>query len=189
MADRSSRRSYGTGSLFVRTDRAGRESWYGQWRQDGQLVKRRVGPKRSIGAADGLTKAQAEKELRRLVASTIAAPPREPITVAEAGRRHLEHLAALGRKRSTLMDYESALRVHLAPYFAGRVIDRLTADDVEHFMAAKRREGRAPKSIRNYSASSMESALSPSSGAGPTSTRVPPSTCRASPRPTRTSGS
>ena len=71
-------------------------------------------------------------------------------TVAEAGRRHLEHLAALGRKRSTLMDYESALRVHLAPYFAGRVIDRLTADDVEHFMAAKRREGRAPKSIRNY---------------------------------------
>jgi integrase len=136
--------------LFARTDRAGRESWYGQWRQDGRLVKRRVGPKRSTGAADGLTKAQAEKELRRLIGETITAPPRERITVADAGRRHLEYLATLGRKRSTLMDYESALRVHLGPYFASRAIDSLTADDVERFMAAKRREGRAPKSIRNY---------------------------------------
>jgi integrase len=136
--------------LFVRTDGAGRESWYAQWRQDGRLVKRRLGLKRTKGAADGLTKAQAEKELRPLVAETIVAPPRERITVADAGRRHLEHLAALGRKRSTLMDYESALRVHLAPYFGARAIDSLTADDVERFMAAKRREGRAPKSIRNY---------------------------------------
>jgi integrase len=150
VADRSSRRSYGTGSLFVRTDRAGRESWYAQWRLDGRLVKRKVGPKRSTGAADGLTKAQAEKELRRLVARTIAAPARESVTVAEAGRRHLDHLAALGRKRSTLMDYESALRVHLAPHFGNRPIDRLTADDVERFMVVKRREGKAPKSIRNY---------------------------------------
>ena len=108
MADRSSRRSYGTGSLFVRTDHAGRESWYGQWRQDGRLVKRRVGPKRSTGAADGLTKAHAGREPRRLIAETIAAPSRERITVAEAGRRHLEHLPALGRKRSTLMDRSSS---------------------------------------------------------------------------------
>jgi integrase len=134
----------------VRTDRAGRESWYGQWWQHGRLVKRRVGPKRSTRAADGLTKAQAEKELRRLVAETIAAPPREEITVAEAGRHHLEHLTALGRKRSTLMDYESALRVHLAPYFGDRTMDSLSAEDVESFMSAKRREGRAPKSVRNY---------------------------------------
>jgi integrase len=131
-------------------DRAGRESWYGQWRLDGRLVKRKVGPKRSAGAADGLTKAQAEKELRRLVAQTVAAPAHERVTVAEAGRRHLDHLAALGRKRSTLMDYESALRVHLAPHFGNRPIDRLTADDVERFMVVKRREGKAPKSIRNY---------------------------------------
>jgi hypothetical protein len=97
-------------------DCAGRESWYGQWRLDGRLVKRKVGPKRSTAAADGLTKAKAEKELRRLVTQTIAAPARESVTVDEAGRRHLDHLAALGRKRSTLMDYESTLRVHLVPH-------------------------------------------------------------------------
>jgi integrase len=150
MAETPTRRSYGTGSLFVRADASGREAWYGQWRLNARLVKRKVGPKRSAGAANGLTKAQAEKELRRLVAATVAAPTRERVTVAEAGRRHLEQLAALGRKRSTLMDYESALRVHLAPYFGTRAIDSLTAEDVERFVAAKRREGRAQKSVRNY---------------------------------------
>jgi hypothetical protein len=113
MAERARRRSYGSGSLFVRTDSAGRESWYGQWRIDGRQVKRRIGPRRSAGRADGLTTAQAERELRRLVAETAVAPTHERLTVAEVGARHLEHLAALGRKRSTLMDYESALRVHL----------------------------------------------------------------------------
>src|SRR5215210_2097517 len=83
-------------------------------------------------------------------AETVAAPARERLTVAQAGRRHLDHLAALGRKRSTLMDYESALRVHLAPYFGAQSIDTLTADDVERFIAAKRRYGRASKSVRNY---------------------------------------
>jgi integrase-like protein len=150
MGETAPRRSYGTGSLFVRADAAGREAWYGQWLLNGRQVKRKVGFKRSAGSADGLTKAQAEKELRRLVDETIAPRARERLTVAEAGRRHLDHLAALGRKRSTLMDYESALRVHLAPYFGTRAIDKLTAEDVERFVAAKRREGRAPKSVRNY---------------------------------------
>ncbi len=48
------------------------------------------------------------------------------------------------------MDYESALRVHLAPYFGTRAIDSLTAEDVECFIAATRRQGSAPKSVRNY---------------------------------------
>lgn len=38
------RRSYGTGSLYVRADAAGRESWYGRWRDDGRQVMRAVGP-------------------------------------------------------------------------------------------------------------------------------------------------
>jgi integrase len=40
--------------------------------------------------------------------------------------------------------------VHLAPYFGRRPVDTLRADDVERFIAAKRRQGRAPKSVRNY---------------------------------------
>jgi len=150
MGEQTTRRSYGTGSLFVRADAAGREAWYVQWRLNGRQVKRKIGAKRTPGGSTGLTKAKAEKELRRLVDETVAAPARERLTVEEAGRRHLVHLAALGRKRSTLMDYESVLRVHLAPYFGRRAIDSLTGDDVERFSAAKRREGRAPKSVRNY---------------------------------------
>jgi hypothetical protein len=76
MSRTSARRSYGTGSLYVRTDAAGRESWYGQWRIDGRLVKRRVGAKRQAGERDGLTKPQAERELRRLIDEGVWSSPR-----------------------------------------------------------------------------------------------------------------
>lgn len=54
------KRSYGTGSLF---EKGG--SWYGQWRVGGRLVKRKLGARREVGTRQGLTKAQAERELRR----------------------------------------------------------------------------------------------------------------------------
>lgn len=60
-----SRRSYGTGRLWARADKNGRETWYGSWHVGGRRVKRRIGPKRSHGASDGLTRVQAEAELRR----------------------------------------------------------------------------------------------------------------------------
>jgi hypothetical protein len=89
-----SRRSYGTGSLYVRVDAAGREAWYGQWRADGQKIKRKVGPKRSEGTRDGLTALQAEAALRRLMDETVVAPRAgdERIDVAELGRRYLRYL-------------------------------------------------------------------------------------------------
>ena len=40
------RRSYGTGSLFT-----SHGSWYGQWRVNGSLIKRKLGPKRQPGPA------------------------------------------------------------------------------------------------------------------------------------------
>src|SRR3954454_13375400 len=69
------RRSYGTGSLFVRRDSAGQETWYAQFRSGGRLVKRSLGRKRALGTRDGLTQAQAEAAFRRLVNETAAAPP------------------------------------------------------------------------------------------------------------------
>jgi integrase len=150
MSRASARRSYGTGSLYVRTDATGRESWYGQWRVDGRLVKRRVGGKRQAGERDGLTKPQAERELRRLMDEVTDAPAREFATLEELGRRHIERLTMMGRKRSTLMDYESTLRVHLAPFFGDRSIDAISQRDVERFIADKLRGGCAPKSVRNY---------------------------------------
>jgi hypothetical protein len=70
MTGTAAQRSYGTGSRFVRVDASGGEAWYGQWRLNGRQIKRKIGPKRSRGSAEGLTKAQAETELRRLVALT-----------------------------------------------------------------------------------------------------------------------
>jgi hypothetical protein len=61
------KRPNGTGGLYVRVDAAGRESYYGHWRQDGKQVTRRLGPKRVRGSRDGLTQRQAEDELRRLI--------------------------------------------------------------------------------------------------------------------------
>ena len=91
------RRSYGTGSLFVRVDGRGVQTWYAQWRVGGRLVKRRIGPKRRSTSADGLTKGQAERELRRLIDSVKPAPV--VMDLAEAGRRRLAHLEAVGRRR------------------------------------------------------------------------------------------
>jgi hypothetical protein len=139
------------GLPLVRTDAAGRESWYGQWRSGDALVKRKLGAKRRAGEGTGLTKAQAEAELRRRIeAERPSASPHERPSVEEAGRRYLNHLASVGRKRSTLMDYESHLRVHLAPFFSGKPLHRIEPRDVEAFIAAKRRDGRAPKSVLNY---------------------------------------
>ena len=59
------RRSYGTGSLFVESDGRGRESWYGKWYVAGQRVQRKLGTKRPRGSREGLTRAQAERELQR----------------------------------------------------------------------------------------------------------------------------
>jgi site-specific recombinase XerD len=70
--------------------------------------------------------------------------------IAETGRRWLAHLEAIGRRRSTLMDYESAVRIHLVPFFGPRPIGKIVAADVERFMVVKRREGRSAKSVRNW---------------------------------------
>jgi hypothetical protein len=95
----AARRSYGTGSLYVRVDGAGRETWYGHCRTNGRQIKKRIGPKRSEGARDGLTRRQAEAELRRLIAETPAAKPTsERLTLAEVADRYLRHLGTKGRK-------------------------------------------------------------------------------------------
>jgi integrase len=145
------RRARGTGSLSTRRDKAGRETWYGRFWLNGRLVKRRLGLKRPPGEKYGLTRSQAEAGLRRLMQEAAAAPPLvERLSVSEAGERYVGHLERIGRKRATLEAYESTLRVHLAPFFAGRSLDAVTARDVEAFIDAKRRVGKQPKSIRNW---------------------------------------
>src|SRR3954449_1261560 len=108
------RRPAGTGSLFLRTDRAGRETWYGKFRYGDRQVKRRLGPRREPGSSTGLTRTQAEAELRRLLTEAATAPTlRESLTFAEAGERYLQHVEHVReRKRSTVQDYRIIVRRH-----------------------------------------------------------------------------
>ena len=70
--------------------------------------------------------------------------------MGEVGELLIDQLEARGRKRSTVGEYRSYLRVHLGPFFGATALDEVTVGAVEAFIAAKRREGKATKSILNY---------------------------------------
>jgi integrase len=144
MQTQRNRRSYGTGSLLTY-----RGAWYGKWHVGARQVKRKVCAKRQPGSRDGLTRTQAERQLRRMMDETRVAPVGEHVSVRDAGERLLVHLEALGRKRSTLMGYESTLRVHLAAYFGDRALDGVDERDVEAFIAWMRVQGRSAKTTLN----------------------------------------
>lgn len=129
--ERTRRRPYGTGSLY---QKAG--SWYGRWLVGDRRMNRRLGPVRQPGSREGLTRSQAERELRRrMELEQTVSPTTARLTVEEAGDKLIGHLEALGRKTSTIEGYRSALHVHLAPFFAGKRLDRIGREDVESFIA------------------------------------------------------
>jgi integrase len=70
--------------------------------------------------------------------------------LADAGSHYIAQRRALGRKKSTLEDYESTLRVHLVPFFGRLPLSEIDVVMIEAFVYAKLDEGKAPKSIRNY---------------------------------------
>lgn len=163
-AQRSGRRAYGSGSLYE-VDGV----WYGKWRVGVRQVKRKIGPKRTRGKADGLTKAQAEARLRELIAdvkaedvAVAASRKRRPhhYTVAELADLFIEHAREhRGLKETTLTDYAMHVRVHLAPFFGELPIQRIDARRVEGFVGHLRQktgQGRrggqplSPKTVRNY---------------------------------------
>lgn len=147
----AARRSYGSGRVYVRTDAAGRETFYGSWWTNGRRVKRRLGVKRARGGREGLTAAQAESELRRLMGEvTPSSSPGDRLDMAEVGRRYRKHLEALGRKRSTLAAVEMTLRVWIEPNLGDRALDKIRPEDVEDLMRAMSKAGVGVKSIRNY---------------------------------------
>jgi integrase len=141
---KETRRSYGTGSLFVY-----RGAWYGQWRVGGRVVKRKVGAKREPGGRDGMTRTQAERRLRQLMDEVRHAPPERKMTIEDAGAGYLHHVEhVMLRKPSTVQDYQSILSAHLIPYFSQRDLARITTDDFAAYMAAK--STLSPKTISNH---------------------------------------
>jgi integrase len=135
---------------MVRTDAAGRETWYGKWRVGGVQVKRRLGPKRVRGTRDGLTQTQGEAELRRIMAEIAAVPNRgQRATVADVGGTLMAARTAAGRKRSTIEGYDSIVTNHIVPFFGTRTVDRIERRDVEAFADALARKGMAANSRVN----------------------------------------
>jgi integrase len=141
----------GTGSLLRHRHRSGAETWYGKWRTNGQQVMRALGSALDIDGSEGLTREQAEAALRNAMVASRSTPKLNgAIDVAEAGRRYITNREMLGLKSGTLSDYESHLRCHLVPFFGLRSLDEIDVDLVEAFIAFKRDEGKAIKSIRNF---------------------------------------
>ena len=145
------RRSHGTGSLIVRTDTAGRETFYGQWRADGRIIKRRIGPKRVKGTRQGLTLTMAEAALRQMMAGhPRAGPPAERVNIATAGKAYLTRAETVtGLKLTTITDYRIMLDNHLAPHFRRKALGKITVDDINRYVVAKRRT-LAAKTVRNH---------------------------------------
>ena len=142
----SPRRAYGSGSLFVHpTVRP--PTWYGRFKGR----KRALGPVRQPGTRDGLTRAQAEAKLREWMADVQpAAPVAHSVTLADAGERYQRHLRRAGRKRSTVVAVESALRVQLVPFFADKPLRAIKREDVCDLVAVLEARELAAKSIHNY---------------------------------------
>jgi hypothetical protein len=103
------KRTYGTGHLYEKSG-----SFYGHWRMcDGRQLNGEIGPIPNAGEGDGLTRAQAEREFRRLQDAEERAPKpvrglRRP-TVDEVGDS-LPQVLRLGgcRSRGTDTDAHSS---------------------------------------------------------------------------------
>jgi integrase len=123
------RRSYGTGSLITRRGR-----WYGQWRVGGQLMKRAIGPKRQSGSREGLTRKQAEAELRRLMQTTRPAPKTDGVTFEDAAREYLRFVGDVRQiDAKTLGDYRGVVEGYLLEEFGPLQLETVTPDLVDAY--------------------------------------------------------
>jgi integrase len=148
---RKPRRARGTGSIVRRRQRSGAVILWGKFTAHGERRWVRLGIERQPGSKLGLTRTQAEAGLRRAFEkASLESPRHERLEIGEAGERYIDRLEGLGRKKTTISDYRSTLRVHLVPFFGGRSLDGIGVELVEAFITAKQKEGKASKSISNY---------------------------------------
>ena len=132
---KQSKRTYGTGSLTTRTNVNG-SVWVGQWRVNGTLVKRTLGPVKKPGGRAGMSRTDANRALARVMADETPATEsaEAAATVISAGEGLIAEVTRLGRKRATLSDYESMLRVHLLPFFGDAALGDVDRKRVKAFI-------------------------------------------------------
>jgi integrase len=143
------RRSYGTGQLYEKHG-----AWYGRWRtSDGRRLNRRVGEIRSPGESDGMTRAMAEREFRRIQQAEERSPrlakPRERRTVSEASDSLRRKLAVGGARPTYLSCCESMQRVHIDPSLGDLRLEKAARGGVEDLAAVMLDKGLSPKTVRN----------------------------------------
>lgn len=143
------RRGYGTGQLYEKHG-----AWYGRWRtSDGRRLNRRVGEIRSPGESDGMTRAMAEREFRRIQQAEERSPrparPRERRTVSEASDSLRRKLTVDGARPTYLSCCESMQRVHVDPSLGDRRLEKTRRGDVEDLAAVMLVKGLSPKTVRN----------------------------------------
>lgn len=113
-------------------------------------MQRKVGPARTPGERDGMTKAEAEKEfalMREREGAVVAAAHRA--TMQEAGDALNRALEIRGRKKSHRLTVAADLRNHIVPFFEGNDLAKIKPEDVERYIAVKTRT-LAVKTIRNH---------------------------------------
>jgi hypothetical protein len=113
------KRGYGTGHLYEKSG-----CYYGRWRTlDGRYLNRKVGARRVPGETDGLTRAQAERQFRKMQEAE-ELTPRPPVgrvrTVEEMGRSLRERLELRGLRKSYRENCEYMQRVHIGPVLGDR---------------------------------------------------------------------
>jgi integrase len=146
---RVSKRGRGTGHLYEKWG-----SYYGRWHTlDGRFLNRRIGPVRTPGESDGLTRSQAEREFRRIqdAEERRPRPVRDAVvpTVDEIVDSLRQKLRLSGARPSYLEGCESMQRVHISPQFGNSPISDVTTAQIETLAGAMLKRGLAPKTVRN----------------------------------------
>jgi integrase len=128
-----------SGHVF-RVERKHGPVWYAKYRlPSGKQVQRKLGPawtERGRPPAGYFTKRTAEAQLRTTLEDarrgTLQGSIETGVTFAEAAAEWLRFIAEdRERKPSTLVDYRSALNVHLLPAFGERSIESITTEEIE----------------------------------------------------------
>src|SRR3954471_8192669 len=143
------KRPYGSGEIYVKSG-----AWYGRWRTpDGRRLNRKLGPVRTRGDSDGLTRAQAEQAFRRVRAEEASRKPVDPVveilTVDQVADRLRERVAIEGARKSYRQNLESMQRVHISPALGKRKIAAVNTEDVERLASRMLARGASPKTVRN----------------------------------------
>ena len=143
------KRPYGSGQHLREVGR-----YYGRWRTpDGRHLNRKLGPVRTRGGSDGLTRAQAEQAFRRIRAEEAARKPVDPVveilTVDQVAERLRERVAIEGARKSYRQNLESMQRVHISPALGKRKIGAVSTEDVERLASRMLARGASPKTVRN----------------------------------------